>query len=102
MLAADREQRELLALTGKPLSVSPSAVGYRPREEVETCLPEPQGKGQGISMSFRGMGKSLPMDIRLKDRKRLYSRSLTSVGMSFRLDILWRLLPSRADLRFAN
>ena len=63
VLAADREQRELLALTGKPLSVSPSAVGYRPPEEVETCLPEPQGKGQGISMSFRGMGKSFPMDI---------------------------------------
>ena len=44
VLAADREQRELRAVTGKPLSVSSSAVGYRPREEVETCLPDPRGR----------------------------------------------------------
>jgi hypothetical protein len=44
-----------------------------------------QGKGQGISMSFRGMGDG----VRSKDRKRLQSRSRPNVGSSFRLAIPW-------------
>ena len=47
------------------------------------------GKGQGISMSFRGMGKSLPMGTRSKDRQRPESRCRPYIGMSFRLAIPW-------------
>jgi hypothetical protein len=58
-------------------------------------------KGQGIRMSFRGMGKSFPMETRSKGRKRLESRCRPSVGMSFRLAIPWpvALQQSRPPLR---
>ena len=40
-------------------------------------------------MSFRGMGKSLPMGTRSKDRQRPESRCRPCIGMSFRLAIPW-------------
>ena len=52
-------------------------------------LARTHGKGQGISMSFRGMGKSLPMGTRSKDRQRPESRCRPYIGMSFRLAIPW-------------
>ena len=52
-------------------------------------LARTHGKGQGISMSFRGMGKSLPMGTRSKDRQRPESRCRPYLGMSFRLAIPW-------------
>ena len=41
------EQRELQAVTGKPLLENSSALGYRPPEEFETWLPEPSGRVRG-------------------------------------------------------
>ena len=40
-------------------------------------------------MSFRGMGESLPMGTRSKDRQRPESRCRPCIGMSFRLAIPW-------------
>ena len=52
-------------------------------------LARTHGKGQGISMSFRGMGKSFPIDTGSKDRQRPESRCRPYIGMSFRLAIPW-------------
>ena len=56
------------------------------------------GKGQGISMSFRGMGKSLPMGTRSKDRQRPESRCRPYIGMSFRLAIPWLVALQQSQL----